>query len=299
MSNIVKHEQNEIYINENSVVIIPTKLPISRQNRELYLSNKNFPKIAVIDDKNVVVKDLHVTINRTIMDKGVNMPPEEITYLTQTVTDDIMRNFSHFTLEEVRLACYYGVRGELGEYYGINPTTFYQWFKRFKWELIPKTNKAIEKFLPKPKEIVRQQREVDESILNTLMDVYFELVTEGTYNFYDFGSIAYNLLDELGIIPFTTEQKIELMSESRVAFRKTVLNKNRKLTLKDREVQKIDTTRVFKELDEQSNSSMEHQVRVGAKRLAIRKFLYELAEEEIDLKELITSKMAEKKYDDE
>jgi hypothetical protein len=301
MANIVKHEKNEIYLNDKNKVVIPKNLPISSKNRELYLSNKNHPRIKLIDDKNVVVKSIHTFINQTIMDKGVNMQPEEIQYLLQRVTDDIIRDYSHYTLEEIRLAFYYGVRGELGEYFGINPVTLYGWLKNFKYELMPQANKAIQKFLPKPKEAGadRSQKEIDQSIAETIYDVYFRLVTEGQYDFYDFGNVCYNLLDSLGIITFTNKEKIELLKESRSAFRKTILDKNRDLTLKDRSIQKIDTTRAFKQLEEQNNPTFEHQVKIGAKRLALYKCLYQLAQEEVDIKQLIENKLSEKKYQDE
>ena len=108
---------------------------LSKREKSIYLSNKAFIKIKDIKDMNQVVNPLHSIINSCIMDKGVNMPEEEITYLKQRVVTDVLQDFSHYTLEELRLATHYGVRGELGQYFGINPTTFYKWFKDYRFEI--------------------------------------------------------------------------------------------------------------------------------------------------------------------
>ena len=151
MSNIIKSENNLI-VQKNNKLVIPKELPISNKHRELFLAGKNFPKISEIQDMNVVVKQIHTFVNMTIMDKGVNMPPEEQTYLKQRVTEDILRDFTRYTLEEIKLAFYYGVREEMGEYFGLNSSTFYKWLKNFRYELMPPAYKSVEKFLPKPED---------------------------------------------------------------------------------------------------------------------------------------------------
>jgi hypothetical protein len=113
----------------------------------------------------------------------------------------------------------------------INPTTFYNWFKKFKSELMPKCNKDVQIFLPKPKEKKLPLRVVDENIARNVLKVYERLVNENYYDFYDFGCFTYDLLDELDLIPFTTQQKIELMNKSRVAFKQSISNKNKDIKL--------------------------------------------------------------------
>ena len=127
------------------------------------------------------------------MDKGVTIPVEEQNYLKQRVTEDIMRDFTRYTLEEVKLAWYYGVRGEMGEFYGLNSATFYKWLKEFRYELVPPAYKEIEKYLPKPEENKPQinQQELDRSIADTLISEFQKLKDDGVYNFYDFGNVGY------------------------------------------------------------------------------------------------------------
>ena len=153
---ITKHGTKQIAIVDGNIKL-PSNIPVTQKAKDVFLSNKNFPKIKEIKDKNKVVHQIHTYINQTIMDKGVNMPPEEITYLKQRVADDIMNHYTSYTLEEIRLSLYYGVREEFGEYFGINSITIFKWLKSFKWELIPQTNLIMKPYLPKPDDRPKEQ----------------------------------------------------------------------------------------------------------------------------------------------
>lgn len=299
MGGIIKHEPNEIYVNDKSKFVIPSKLPISKKVREVFLSTWNFPKIKMIADKDVVSKKIQVYLNQTLMDKGVNIEKEDALYLTQRVVSDIIQYFPTYTLEEVRLAMYYGVRGEFGKYYGINPVAIDEWLRKYRSELLTRCTEEIQLFLPKPKVKERPQREVDEGMANTLCEVYFKYVTEGVYDFYDIGNVGYKLLDRLGLIKFTVDEKITMLKESRIAFEKKLERRNREIETKDRTIHKLNMSRALEQLEHQSNPTFEFQVKVGAMRIAIYKFMTQLAAEEVDLKELIDEKMSQITYDDE
>jgi hypothetical protein len=295
MGELAKKNMELIRKNDKGLVVIPNNIPISRQHREIYLSSLNFPKIRLIEDKNVVVKTIHAYINQAIMDKGVNMQVEEIDYLKAKVTEDIINDFNGYSLEELRLAFHYGVRKEFGEYYGLNPVTFYGWLKSFRYELLPPINQKVQKLLPKPEPIIPTQEETDLKVRETLYGVYFKLCTSGEYDFYDIGNVCYRHLDRYGLIPYSNKQKMDFVNESRNSFGTSVVKRNSDFAKKGKDFHKIDLDRAFEMIGEKSNPTFEHQIRVGAMRLALFHFLKDCAEQDIDLKEMIENTQTEKK----
>lgn len=298
MSDIVKRENNLI-VQSGDKLIIPKNLPISNRNRELFLSGKNFPKICEIQDMNVVVKQIHTLVNMTIMDKGVTIPVEEQNYLKQRVTEDIMRDFTRYTLEEVKLAWYYGVRGEMGEFYGLNSATFYKWLKEFRYELVPPAYKEIEKYLPKPEENKPQinQQELDRSIADTLISEFQKLKDDGVYNFYDFGNVGYRFLERMGLIDLSNEEKQQIMLESQEQFRANLIKRNQELVMQGKSSLKVDLERSFEQIEKGSNPTFKTQIRIGAMRIAVYQFIKKYVDEQKDLEKEINQKLKDFSYD--
>lgn len=298
MGNIVKKEHNFIE-KKGDVFVIPKNLPISNKSRELYLSGVNFPKVSEIHDMNKVVNTIHTLVNMTIMDKGVNMPVEEQNFLKQRVTDDILRDFSRYTLEQIKLSFYYGVRGEMGEYFGLNPSTFYKWLKDFRYELMPNVNQEIKKFLPKPSEQknVPSEKEIDKRIANTIIEEFVKFRDEKVYDYYDFGNIGYKLLERLKLIQLTNEEKDELIEESKIQFRSNIIKRNTELINQGKSFLKIDLKRAFKEIEEKTNPTFQHQIRIGAMRLAVFNFISKCVEDKVDLENQIKTELKKLKYD--
>jgi ribosomal protein S13 len=298
MSDLIKHEHNYIHVVENKVVI-PKKLSITTKSRAVYLSNKNFQRIRDIKSKNEIVNTIHKYINETIMDKGVNITPKEIEWLQIRVSDDIIRNFNHYTLEEVRLSCYYGVRDELGDYFGINPTSFGVWLKNFRTELAPKVNAQMKVYLEPEKENVSTIQEKVRAVSEVLCDVHDKFVKENVYEHYDFQNLGYRLLSNLGLIDLSNQQKFDLMKETRGKLKRTFANRNHDLSLKNRNIQRIDLGRAYQQLDDKTNPTFENQVLVGAMRLAVFNYMKECVENKIDLRNLIETKISEMTIEDE
>jgi len=289
MTLVKKSQQFEIVKNQ-----ISSMPDLSKKERAIYLSNKAFPKIKDIADMNDIVNPLHTIINSCIMDKGINMPEEEITYLKQRVVTDVLQDFSYFTLEEIRLATYYGVREELGKYYGINPTTFYKWFKDYRYEMLSKVNLKVTKLLPKPKEIKPSKSETDQDIFRTVISVYDKLKSQNEYDFYDIGNFVFNFLYKLDVIVLTVEQKNDLIKSSTEHFKCKIEEKNKTLIQKGQSIQKIDLERAFNQIEENSNPTFEHQIKIGAKRLALYNFLKDCSTNNVDLKTIISDKLNKK-----
>jgi hypothetical protein len=298
MGDIVKRENNLI-VKEGDKMVIPKNLPVSNRDRELFLSGKNFPKICEIQDMNVVVKQIHTLVNMTIMDKGITMPVEEQNYLKQRITEDIMRDFTRYTLEEIKLAFYYGVRGEMGQFYGLNSATFYKWLKDFRYELMPTAYKNVEKYLPKPeyKQTQMTQQELDKSVSDIIIQEFLKLKEKGIYNFYDFGNVAYRFLERFSFIDLNNDEKNELMKESEKQFRANLIKRNQDLSLQGKNILKVDLQRAFEQIEQGSNPTFQHQIRIGAMRIAVYNFIKNCVEQEFDLEKEITNKIKEYNYD--
>jgi hypothetical protein len=111
--------------------------------RDVYVAS-NKPMIKSYEDLNIVVNSIHVSITQVIADKGVRLETEDINYLKQNICRDIIRDFNILSLEDINVCFRMGVRGKLGEYYGINVATLYQWLEKYKNEIIPEMNKEIQ-----------------------------------------------------------------------------------------------------------------------------------------------------------
>ena len=299
MSDIIKRENNLI-LKQDGKLVIPKNLSISNKERELYLSGKNFPKICEIQDMNVVVKQIHTFVNITIMDKGVTIPFDEQNYIKQRVTEDIIRDFTRYTLEEIKLAFYYGVRGEMGDFFGLNPSTFYKWLKDFRYELLPPVNKVVEKYLPKPdySEIKMSEKELDKAISEKLIKEFKRLRDNDVYSYYDFGNFGYKFLERMKLLDLSVEQKNKLMKESQIQFRQNLIKRNRELTMKGKNIQKLDLNRAFEQLEQSSNPTFENQIKIGAMRIAVYNYIKKCVDDNFDLEKEINKKLKNYNYDD-
>jgi len=56
---------------------------------------------------------------------------EELTVLTQVLIDDILTDFPKLTIEELKIATRKGIRGEFGEFFGLNAVSYHFFIKSF------------------------------------------------------------------------------------------------------------------------------------------------------------------------
>jgi uncharacterized protein (DUF433 family) len=203
MSNLVKHLYNNLPSN------------ISSKSRNVYLAHKN-DMIKNIGDFNIVVNSIHQSINRSIADKGVNMLLEDLDYLKRSVTEDILKDFPTLTLQDVQLCFSMGVRGNLGEYFGMNVVTFYNWLKTYKEEIIPECVSEVVKNLPPAKieqEEIIDYKKLDFDKIDNLCEVIIAHRENGIYNFNDFGNIHYKFLHKFSFFDDLTEDDINQLKE--------------------------------------------------------------------------------------
>jgi len=259
---------------------------LSNTAREVYLAGTK-PMIREIKNKNVVAESIAIAVNRVIADKGINMEKDDIQYLKINITSDILRDFIGFSVEDVSLAFSMGVRGQLGEYFGINVSTLYQWLVKYRQEVVPKANEEIYYALPKPvvEEIVDKQ-----ALELNLADEIINLVGSKDLMLHnDFGNIKYNLLDKYHIINFTIDEKMEFYRNAQHEYKNDLEKKNLDLIMKGKSIQ-ISTINNLLDSVENVNKTTNDILIIYAKKLAFRNFLSKVDDKkqiEIELKDKI------------
>lgn len=271
---------------------LPVNANVSSRTKDIYLANNN-QKIRLIDDKNIIVRQIHAFVNMTIIDKGVNMEKDDINYIKKRVTDDIMKDFKGLSLEDVQLAFYYGVRGEFGEYYGINPITFYGWLKSYKNVLLPSVLKEVLPLLPKmeEKEVEIDKKEFDITMLNNLCAYYSKLISGSAYDLFDIGNIYFSFMNRMEMINLSEEEWIEINDLAMGEVKLELSEQNKSLLNQGKSLHRINLTDAFKEIEAGENKSYNSMIEIYAKRLALKKCLQKLAENKIDLLHILTLKI--------
>jgi hypothetical protein len=271
---------------------LPVNANVSSRTKDIYLANNN-QKIRLIEDKNSLVRQIHAFVNMTIIDKGVNMEKDDINYIKKRVTDDIMKDFKGLSLEDVQLAFYYGVRGEFGEYYGINPITFYGWLKSYKNVLLPSVLKEVLPLLPKvaEKEVEIDKKEFDITMLNNLCAYYSKLISGGVYDLFDIGNIYFSFMNRMEMINLSEEEWVEINDLAMGEVKIELSEQNKNLLNQGKSLHRINLSDAFKEIEAGENKTYNSMLAIYSKRLALKKCLQKLAENKIDLLHILTLKI--------
>jgi len=258
--------------------------------RDVYVAS-NKPMIKSYEDLNIVVNSIHVSITQVIADKGVRLETEDINYLKQNICRDIIRDFNILSLEDINVCFRMGVRGKLGEYYGINVATLYHWLEKYKNEIIPEMNKEIHANLPKPLEIETKvdYKAFDFTLVETIKNILVGEIELTNYN--DYGNIHYNLLDKLNLIHFTTDEKMEIFNRAKDVVKYNLTKKNIELIEQGRSIQIIDTEKLLKEIELNSKTNNDIVI-IEAKKIAFRDCLSRIENTEKFIEEL-TQKIEE------
>jgi hypothetical protein len=271
MSNLTKRES----------VNLPKE--VSSQSKSVYLANLSTP-IRNISDMNVIVNSIHQSINRTIADKGVNMIKEDINYLYESVREDILKDFSTLSLEDIRLCFNMGVRGKLGEYFGINAVTLYQWLHKYKEEILPQTFKEVYKHLP-PAKIEEPKidfKQLDLEKIETICQLINKYKNDSIYDFNDFGNIHYKFLEKNNILNFTEEEKELCRENSRNLILSEAKTKNLELISQGRNIQMIDINKLMEKI-EFGDKDIDSAIEINYLKLLFKHFITNFSRKEKDL----------------
>jgi hypothetical protein len=273
MSNLVK----------STSVIIPKE--VSHKSRIVYQANTSV-MIKNVEDKNIVVNSIHQAVNRSIADKGVNMDVEDMNYLKRSITDDILRDFPTLTMQDISLCFSMGVRGNLGEYYGINVVSLYGWLKKYKEEVLPEAIGEVRRYLPpaeleEPK-VDHKQLDLDkvENICSAI-DLYTK---DGIYEFNDFGNIHYKFLNRHSVFNFSDELINSKKEDARIKFISDLKNKNLELLGQGKSFQMVSINSLMDKI-EHGDKDVETLIDILHLKLLLKHFIVNFSKKQKDLEE--------------
>ena len=228
-----------------------------------------------VDDKNIVVNSIHQSINRSIADKGVNMDIEDMNYLKRSVTDDILKDFPTLTLQDVTLCFSMGVRGNLGEYFGLNVVTFYGWLKKYKEEIIPEAFNEVKKYLP-PAQLEEPKVDYKKLDFDKVENICKEIISfneNGIYDFNDYGNIHFNFLNKLGCFDAISEDEKELVrQDAKQLFISQMKQKNMDLIAQGKNLQMIDLNQLLEKI-EYGEKDTETMIDIMYRKLSLKRFI--------------------------
>lgn len=198
MSNIVKVEDLGAYL---------AKVPF--EQREIIIASQALP-IKDMDKKEFVLEMTNLLL-RAVFESGHNkLEEKDQTAILMIACDDLLREFGFLTLEELRIIYRRGVRGQLGEYFGINVKTLYNWVTQYvsesrneamKAKMDAMANKMLEmevKLQPTPE----QWNQIMYNSCIELFDKYKKVKVNEESNWMgDIGNIHFKFLNGLELIP--------------------------------------------------------------------------------------------------
>jgi hypothetical protein len=247
---------------------------VSNLSRNVYQANSSV-MIKNVGDMNIVVNSIHQSINKAIADKGINMELEDMNYLKRSITDDILKDFTTLTLQDIILCFNMGVRGNLGEYFGLNVVTFYGWLKKYKEEILPKMFSEVKNYLPPAQEVVESvdYKKLDLDKIENICSAINLFNEELTYVFNDFGNIHYNFLDKYNYFDSVSdEDKLVVKEDARTSFINTIKDKNLDLLAQGKKYQLTDISELIHKI-EYGEKDTETMIDIVYRKLMIKRFI--------------------------
>lgn len=270
----------------NLTKITSHQLPkeVSNLSRQVYNANI-MTMIREIDDMNIVVNSIHQSINKSIFDKGANLDVDEINILKTTVTEDILSDFNTLTLEDINICFKMGVRGSLGDYFGINAVTYYGWLKKYKTEIIPQVYKEVGNYI-KPTLIEEPKvdlKSYDLHKINTIYDAIVLFDKELVYSLNDIGNIHYNFLDSHKCFDKLSENILNtLWEEAKNSLIKDVKSKNYELIKSGKYYHVSDVQKLIQKI-EYGEKDTEVMIDITYKKMILKHFISHFHEYYSDL----------------
>lgn len=175
-----------------------------------------YPVVSKVEPK-AFVTDLTKLITKTILDSGFKFEEEDKLNVILTIADDILRDFKHLTIEEIKICFRKGLRQEWGEYFGLSVLTFYGWLKMYCKEM---RGKAIikQREYEAEQERKKNQKEYTEEEKNkisydAILWVYNHWLDNN--NLFDIDNSTYESLVKFEIIKISREQKMDIFKRAK------------------------------------------------------------------------------------
>jgi len=237
---------------------------------------QNSEKIYSMSISDISVQ-LSKSLTRAYIDAGFQLPGKEtMLILSNSVADDLVTYFKILTIKEAGLAIQNGIRGEYGEYMGINVKTCHQFFKAYQ-ESFNRTEAIRKQAIKEEPEERLTDAEIFE-IMNEACRTSFTKYKESG-ELIDFGGAKFNHLKKIGLISLTPERYDEIFQRAK---QQVIAEANTNLL-------KSDTYPAIADLAKNLLKSPDkHETTKNAARLiALREYFDYLIEFEFDLSEKI------------
>lgn len=156
--------------------------------------------------------------------KGQVMNDEDIVIIANALRTDLKERYGGLTMEEVDIALNNGVRGDYGDYYGLNLITFLGWIKAYSMSnarLDAKKSCGVVKSLPPVSPVYEFEK------MKMLCLRSFNLYTETKNVGYMYVTI-YQFLQKIGLISQTIEFKLSVIDQLKA---KKLLEKRNKYAM--------------------------------------------------------------------
>lgn len=215
-------------------------------------------------------------ISKTYYDGGIPMPGTDdrsqtvaIRLLTDALYEELQQ-FKFLRIEEVRITFKNGVRGEYGEFFGLNIRTFYSWLKA--WQFDEKRRAAalaLKSANEREYAPVMTDAESERAWKETILRQFTKFKATGVLDC-AFPNHLYGVLVQRGLINFTREEKETLLA---IAWKQVVeIKKIQRLNPKNRSHLSELADFIRRAEDNTLRDHEKEEMRQHARLLAIKKY---------------------------
>jgi hypothetical protein len=179
---------------------------------EIVLIRNNLAGLRIGEhDEETVKSSLALIVQKIFQYAGQKPEKRDIAVICKEISSDLTKRYKGMTMNEVDYALTYGVKGEYGEYFGINVASISKWIKAY-YNSEERKEAQRSKLFP---ELALPERTgpTDSEILAFKIEACnraFELAKAGK-QVRDTGNTVYDFLDEKGEIQFTAAEKNSFM----------------------------------------------------------------------------------------
>lgn len=209
---------------------------------------------------------------------------EERFIIEKEIVNDIFSKFIGLSIEEIRLACSMGCRGEYktkpDEVVYFSVSSVYQWIKSYiattKREAIAKQARYEQDSYQKVKPTQEQLEQLEkEFIEDCILAPYRHYLSTDEYLFDNRGNVVYNKLNKLNLIPFPPSIKLQFMEKAKEIVKATLFSSPTH-----------DNKKLYEEVENGTGDG--HKLVISeAKDIALRQFFKDLKDVNADLEKLI------------
>jgi hypothetical protein len=236
---------------------------------EVCLIRDNLTGVRIRDqDETALKSSIAVIVEKIFVLAGQTPEKRDIVVICIEIASDLKKRYKNMTLSEVDYALNCGVRGDYGEYYGINVVSINKWLKTYynSDERREAQRSIISSRMALPQKTELTEDEKRKITIKACAEAW-ALAKSGKY-VKDRGNPVYNFLDEKGEIQFTSEEKQVFMQRA-----KTEL---------EAEARKY-ACNAIQPLSYFLDRITEHGIIARAKRIALNEFFTRMIQENKDL----------------